>query len=61
MQRPLHDHILYLEERVQILRAELTEPRRFARERERIESELNVAETALAHYRAAIDLEQNIK
>lgn len=61
MQKTLHDHILYLEERVQVLLAELTAPRRFARERERIEAELHAAETALAHYRTAIDLEQSMK
>lgn len=61
MDRTLYDHVLYLEEKIQALRAELTEPRRVSRDYERIEAELNAAETALAHYRAAFNLEQKTR
>ena len=60
MDRTLHEHILYLEHRIQSLRDQLTESHRTAGERERVGAEIKVAELALAHYRAAYDLEKGL-
>ena len=58
MHNSLHDHILALEERIQELREQLTCRARTEAERARTKTDLSVAETALAHYRAAYELEE---
>jgi hypothetical protein len=55
MQHILHEHILRLEDRIQALSDQLTDP-----ERDRLSDELRVAELALAYYRKAFELEQQI-
>lgn len=61
MQDKLHDHLIFLEEKIQAVSDQLTSPRLSAQERDRYETELRIAETALAHYRAAYDAEQILK
>lgn len=60
MQQSLHAHILRLENRLQILRDRLTDPRCDRAEREGIEAEIQMATLALFHYRRAFDLEQEM-
>ena len=59
MQRPLHGHILRLEERIQDLRDQLTDPRLGA-EPAHILDLLQTAELALGHYRTGYELEQKV-
>lgn len=60
MQENLHDHIIFIEEKIQTICDQLTHPNLTAHERERCEAELRVAETALAHYRLAFELKEDI-
>jgi hypothetical protein len=60
MQQTLHQHIVRLEEMIQRLSDELTKPHRPSSEIERITGEIKKAELALAHYRAAFDLEREL-
>lgn len=60
MQEKLHDHIIFLEEKIQTISDSLTNPRLTTWERGRCKEELCVAEAALAHYRAAYDLERGL-
>ena len=57
MQRTLHQHFVFLEERIQELRDRLTEPAQTQADLARIQVEIEIAELALQHYRAAVDLE----
>ncbi len=60
MQHTLHEHILRLENRIQALSDQLTDSDRTIPERDRLSEELRVAELALAYYRKAFELEQQI-
>lgn len=60
MKRTLHDHIVYLQQTVQSLRDELTRPNLSLVQREALGMELATAELALAHYRKAHELEEQI-
>ena len=59
MQHTLHEHIIRLEERIQELRNQLTVASRSRVELAPVQLELEAAELALAHYRAAYRLEQS--
>ena len=61
MQQTLHQHFIFLEEKLLSLRDQVTDPSHSPADMERIQNEINVAETALAHYRAALDLERKIR
>lgn len=50
----LENHVRHLEEKIQVLRAQLIERQCNELERRRIEAEIQLAERALAGYRAAI-------
>ncbi|HMH02551.1 MAG TPA: hypothetical protein VK555_14125 [Terriglobales bacterium] len=60
MERPLKDHISRLEQAIQSLNRDIMENRRTLTERNRIEADIRAAEMALAHYRAAFELEKKI-
>ena len=57
MQHTLHEHIILLEQRIQILRDQLTGGVRESVEIERVSAEINTAELALLYYRKAFELE----
>jgi hypothetical protein len=57
MDRTVRDHITGLERRIRELNAQLME-KGSLEERNRIESEIRVAELALAYYRKALELEK---
>ena len=61
MDKPLRQHITELEKRVQQLTQEMMQNRKTLAERNRIESELRVAQQALAHYQQAIKLERELR
>jgi hypothetical protein len=60
MDRPLREHISFLETRVQELSKQLMEDRRTQAERNRFESELRAAQLALNYYREALKLEKQL-
>jgi len=60
MERPLKDHISYLESRLQQLSRYVMENRRTQVERNKIESEIRAAELALTYYRKALELEKRV-
>lgn len=60
MDRTLKEHITSLEQHIQALNQELMESARTRAERNRIESEIRVAEMALSYYRKALELESQI-
>lgn len=59
MKRPLQEHIRFLEERILDLTA-LATLTSTEQERNRLQSEILIAEEALVRYREAFDLEQKI-
>lgn len=60
MDRTLREHISFLESRVHQFNRELMENHHNLRERNRIESEIRAAETALEFYRAAREIENRL-
>ncbi len=58
MLRPLRDHLLNLEQRLQLLRDELTRPNLTADERRRVETRMRTSELALKYYVKAFELER---
>jgi hypothetical protein len=60
MQRPLQDHIAYLEQRIEILKAQQSDAERTAGERLQSSIDLRIAERALVHFRKAFELEQRV-
>lgn len=60
MQHPLYEHFLSVQHRMQALKDRLTESSVAADQRKRIESDIELAELALMHYRKAYELEQKI-
>jgi hypothetical protein len=60
MDRPLRDHIRYLEDRIHDLSEKLMNAGLSQPERNRIEAELRAAQLALTHYRAALELEKTL-
>ena len=61
MDRPLRQHITELERRVQELSEEMMRNQKTRTERNRIESELRVAQQALEHFQQALKLEQQLQ
>jgi hypothetical protein len=61
LQRPLHEHIIFLEQRIQELRDQLTVSDPGGEELVRIRAQIQTAELSLAHFRAAYDLEQKLR
>jgi hypothetical protein len=59
MQNSLHQHVLYLESRIQELSDQLTRPCE-ACVRERMVAEVQAARLALDYYRKAFQLEQEV-
>jgi hypothetical protein len=57
MNKPLRQHIAELEKRVQQISQDIMLNRKTQIERNRLESELRVAQQALEHYQQAIKLE----
>ena len=60
MEKPLRQHIVELEKRVQQLSQEMMQNQKPRAERNRLETELRVAQQALEHYRQAIKLEEQL-
>ena len=60
MQRPLSEHIAYLEHKSETLKAALADPDRTAEERVSLRTDLDMAERALTFFRKAFDLERRI-
>lgn len=60
MKHPLYRHFVFLEERIQHLRDQITHPHRTSADLARLRSELHIVERALTHYRAALDLEAQL-
>ena len=61
MKQTLHQHFVFLEERLLALRDQVTDPSCTPADLERIEFEIKIAERALSHYRLAVDLERQIR
>lgn len=60
MNRTLGEHISHLEQKLRDLNNEMMEQKRTLVERNRIESEIRAAELALAYYRKALTLEEQL-
>ena len=60
MQLPLHEHISYLERRVQTIKAALADADHNAAGEMDLRIELDLAERALSHFRRAFELEQRL-
>ena len=60
MQRTLQEHVRFLEQRIVALSAEMAGPIRDENERNRLQSEILIAEQALAYYKNGYELEQKI-
>ena len=61
MDRPLRQHIIELEKRVQQLSQDIMQNRKTREERNRMEAELRVAQQALQLYQRAIHLEGQLQ
>ena len=61
MLRPLRDHLVSLELRLQTLRDELTRPNLTAPERKQIEITMRTSELALRLYMKAFELERKVE
>ena len=60
MNKPLKEHIAFLETRQEELHREMMDETRTRAERNRIESEIRAAELALIYYRKALEIEQQL-
>jgi exonuclease VII small subunit len=60
MQRPLQEHIASLEQKIASLNEQLKEPGRSAEFQKGLRLHLEIAETSLALFRRAYDLEKTI-
>lgn len=60
MQRPLSEHIAFLEHKSKALRAALADPDRSAAERVNLRLDIDMAERALKLFQKAFDLERQI-
>lgn len=60
MERPLKEHISFLETQVQKLNADVMNNSRTQAERNRIEAEIRATELALVYYRKALELEKRV-
>jgi hypothetical protein len=60
MQHTLEEHIRFLESRIAALTVQMAGPIRTEQERNRLQSEILIAEQALAYYQKGYELEQKI-
>lgn len=60
MDRPLKEHVASLEQRIQNLNREIMQNRLTKIERNRVEAEIRAAESALRHYRKALEIEHQL-
>ena len=60
MEMPLGAHIRRIEKRLQVLSVQCMQNGRGLPERNRIEAEIRAANLALAHYKAALELEKQL-
>ena len=60
MERPLREHLAYLERKIENLKAEQNNPDRTAGERYQASIDLGIAERALVCFRQAYELEQKV-
>jgi len=61
MERPVKEHIYFLERRVQKLNRLIMDNTRTQEERNRLESEIRAAQLALDHYRKALEMERQVR
>jgi hypothetical protein len=61
MDRPLSEHIRFLEQQLQLLHRGIMDDGRTIKERNRLESEIRAAQLALEHYKKALALEESIR
>jgi hypothetical protein len=61
MERPLKEHIAFLERRLTRLNNKMMENSFTARQRNRIEAEIRAAALAITYYRKAIEIERRIR
>ncbi len=60
MQIPVVEHIRRLQHRLEELNEEIMRPGISLEERNKIESDIRAVNLALEHYRAALEIEQNV-
>jgi hypothetical protein len=60
MERTLHEHIAYLEQKIEALKKELQESERSPSQQNETEIDLGIAERALVHFQKAFDFEQRL-
>ena len=60
MERPVKEHMSHLEQRILTLNQEIMQNRLTKSERNRLQSEIRAAETALRHYRKALEIEKQL-
>jgi hypothetical protein len=60
MQVPVGEHIRRLEQRLEELNEQIMRPGTSLAERNKIESDIRAVNLALEHYRAALEIEQNV-
>jgi len=60
MERPLKEHIAFLDRRMEELNREIMQNRLSQIERNRVEAEIRAAETALSYYRRALSIERTL-
>ena len=61
MDKPVRIHIQELEDRVHHLSVQMMDSAKTQAERNRLETELRVAQQALDHYRTALELERKLQ
>lgn len=60
MDRPVKEHISHLEQRILTLNQEIMQNRLTKSERNRLQSEIRAAETALQYYHKALEIEKQL-
>ncbi len=60
MENSVREHLRKLDERLQLLSRQIMENRRSLEERNKLEAEIRAANLAIAHYKAALELEQTL-
>jgi len=60
VERPLREHVAYLEQKIDSLKAQQSDPDRTAGERYQASIDLGIAERALIYFRQAYELEQKV-